>query len=111
ARRGGGGLEAGGALAAQHAEPFRAPERGLGPRFEIVLGEHLPEPLALALVVDQQTHREALAAPRADLGRERLELAAEAADRARAHGDARRGPVAPLQQGQLAAATTPRDGP
>jgi hypothetical protein len=69
-----------------------------------VLGQHLAQAIALPLVVHHQAHREALAAPVADLGRERLELAAEAAHRARAHRDAGHRRVAPLEQRQLGAA-------
>jgi hypothetical protein len=66
-----------------------------------VLGQHLPQAVALPLVVHHQAHREALDPPVPDLGREGLELAAEAADRARAHRDPRPRAVATLEQRQL----------
>ena len=96
-----GDLESGRALAHHHPEPLRAPEGGLGPWLEVVLGQHLAQAIALPLVVHHQADREALAAPVANLGRERLELAAEAAHRARAHRDAGHRTVAALEQRQL----------
>ena len=52
--------------------------------------EDLAEARRLALVVDDQAHGEALDPPLLDLRREHLELAAVAAHRARAHGEAAR---------------------
>ena len=60
-----------------------------GPGLEIVLGQDAPEAGGLLLVVHDEAHGEALGPPVADLARQLLEAALEAAHRARAHGDAR----------------------
>ncbi len=66
-----------------------------------MLGQDALEADGLLLVVDDETHGEALGPPAAHLLRQLLETALEAADRARAHGHPRRRPGPALEQRQL----------
>jgi hypothetical protein len=99
----GGELEPGAALSHEHAEPLGAPERGLGPRLELVLGEDPAEPRRLARVARGEPHAEPFDTPPLDLPGQRLELPAEAPERPHVGPQSRISGPAGGQQRQLQA--------